>query len=85
MTGICSNKNVCRSVVMLLSLAMVSLGCAPAFARSTKSPDASMIKAKVKKLGVGEHVMVKLATGEKLHGHIMSIDEQSQSQEAWRG
>ena len=66
-----------RSLAILLSLAVVSLGTVPAFAKSAQSPDPSVIETKVKKLGVGEHVMVKLVTGEKLHGTIMSIDEHS--------
>ncbi len=73
----CGSNRLGRSLAVLLSLAVLSLGTVPAFAKSPQSPDPSVIETKVKKLGVGEHVMVKLVTGEKLHGTIMSIDEHS--------
>jgi sporulation protein YlmC with PRC-barrel domain len=49
----------------------------PAFADIPRTIDANAVKAKVEKLGVGEHVMVKVAKGRKLHGHIASIEGDS--------
>jgi hypothetical protein len=77
MTRMRGNNIFRRTITLLLALAVLSLGSVPVIAKSSQSPDPSAIEAKVKKLGVGEHVMVKLVTGEKLHGHIMSINGHS--------
>ena len=62
-------------------LIAVSLVCAmlltavPGFARTPKAIDPEAVKAKVEKLGVGEHVMVKRLEGQTLRGHITEIDQ----------
>jgi hypothetical protein len=62
-------------------LIAVSLVCAmlltavPGFARAPKAIDPEAVKAKVEKLGVGEHVMVKRLEGQTLRGHITEIDQ----------
>lgn len=40
-------------------------------------PHPEVVKAKVEKLGVGEHVMVKRTEGPELHGYIVGIEEQA--------
>ena len=56
---------------------MVGTTTVPAFAKAPKTSDPEVVKQKVEKLGVGEHVAVKRAVGETLHGHITAIGEQS--------
>ena len=45
------------------------------FAGTPKAPNPDAVKAKVEKLGVGEHVMVKRTEGPTLRGHNVAIDE----------
>ncbi len=66
-----------RSVAVLLAIAITSAAGIPAPAKTAKTPDPTAVEAKVMKLGVGEHVMVKLVTGRKLRGHIVGIGEAS--------
>ena len=49
----------------------------PAAAGSTRAPEAAKARVRVQNLGVGEHVMVKTAQGQELHGHNMKIDVQA--------
>jgi hypothetical protein len=65
-----------RSISLLLALAVWGAGTVSLVAKTSKSPDPAAVEAKVRKLGVGEHVMVKLATGAKLRGHIAAIGDQ---------
>jgi hypothetical protein len=51
------------------------LTAVPGFARAPKAIDPEAVKAKVEKLGVGEHVMVKRLEGQTLRGHITEIDQ----------
>ena len=62
-----------RRVVALFLVCVLGVKAGPAFAGTPKTIDATAVKAKVQKLGVGKHVMVKLSEGRKLHGHIASI------------
>ena len=64
-------------VVALFLMCVLGVEVGPAFAGTPKSIDPNAVKAKVEKLGVGEHVMVKLAEGRKLHGRIASIEGNS--------
>jgi preprotein translocase subunit YajC len=59
---------------LLLAAALTCLQTAPSFAHATRADAA---KAKVEKLGVGQHVMVKTTGGEELHGNITVIADQS--------
>jgi preprotein translocase subunit YajC len=61
-------------MVLLLAAVVMFLQTVPSFAHATRA-DAG--KAKVKKLGVGQHVMVKTLEGEELHGNITVIGDQS--------
>ena len=64
-------------VVALVLVCLLGVKVGPAFAETPKAIDANAVKIKVEKLGVGEHVMVKLAEGRKLHGHIAGIERNS--------
>ena len=59
---------------LLLAAVVMFLQTAPSFADARRA-DAE--KAKVAKLGVGQHVMVKTLDGEELHGNITVIGDQS--------
>jgi preprotein translocase subunit YajC len=63
-----------QGMVLLLAAVVMFLQTVPSFARATRE-DAE--KAKVEKLGVGQHVMVKTLGGEELHGNITVIGDQS--------
>jgi hypothetical protein len=62
------------SLVLIVTVAFEGI---PAAARSAKPMDALRARVRVQKLGVGEHVMVKTARGQELHGHIIKIDSQA--------
>jgi sporulation protein YlmC with PRC-barrel domain len=64
-------------VVALFLVCVLGVEVGPAFADAPKAIDANAVKVKVEKLGVGEHVMVKLAEGRKLHGRIAGIEGNS--------
>ena len=66
-----------RSLALLLVAALLSTTTVPAFAKAPKTSDPELIKRKVEKLGVGEHVAVKRLAEKTLHGHITAIGEQS--------
>ena len=66
-----------RSLALLLIVVVLSTTIVPAFAKVPKTSDPDVVKRKVEKLGVGEHVAVKRVMGETLHGHITAIGEQS--------
>lgn len=66
-----------HQVVALFLVCVLGVKAGPAFAGTPKAIDANAVKVKVEKLGVGEHVMVKLAEGRKLRGHIASIEGNS--------
>jgi len=59
---------------LLLTAVMMFLETVPSYAHATR---AEAEKAKVEKLGVGQHVMVKTLGGEELHGNITGIGNQS--------
>ena len=61
-------------MVLLLAAAVMCLQTVPSLAHATRADAA---KAKVEKLGVGQHVMVKTTGGEELHGNITVIGDQS--------
>jgi hypothetical protein len=64
-------------LALLLVVALASAATAPAFAKAPRASDPDIMKQKVEKLGVGEHVAVKRVAGKTLHGHITAIGEQS--------
>ena len=66
-----------RSLALLLVVALLSATTVPAFAKAPRISDPGVIKKKVQKLGVGEHVAVKRLADMTLHGHITAIGEQS--------
>jgi hypothetical protein len=66
-----------RRLLAVVLAAMIWGNAGLIFAGTPKTPNPDVVRAKVEKLGVGEHVMVKRAEGPKLHGHITGIDEQS--------
>jgi hypothetical protein len=63
-----------RAIAAFLACVMV-LTAVPGFAGKPKAIDPAAVKAKVEKLGVGEHVMVKRAEGPALHGNITGIEQ----------
>ncbi len=65
-----------RGIAVLLAGAMTFLAV-PGLGAPPNIPNPVVIKARVEKLGIGEHVMVNLAEGPKLHGHIMKIEDHS--------
>ena len=66
-----------QSIALLLVVALLSTATVPAFAKAPRTSDPELIKRKVEKLGVGEHVAVKRLAETTLHGHITAIGEQS--------
>ena len=66
-----------RGVAVLLIVVVLSTTTVPAFAKAPKTSDPDVVKRKVEKLGIGEHVAGKRAVGETLHGHITAIGEES--------
>jgi sporulation protein YlmC with PRC-barrel domain len=63
-----------RGIAVLLAGAM-TLAAVPGLGVPPNIPNPQAVKAKVEKLGVGEHVMVQLTEGPKLHGHIIGIEQ----------
>jgi len=63
-----------QGMVLLLAAVSMFLQTVPLPAHAARA-DAE--KAKVEKLGVGQHVMVKTLGGEELHGNITLISDQS--------
>ena len=70
-------KSALRRLLALVLASMVWGSPSLTLAGTPKTPNPDVVKAKVEKLGVGEHVMVKRTEGPKLHGHITGIAEQS--------
>jgi sporulation protein YlmC with PRC-barrel domain len=68
---------ILRRLLAVVLAAMIWGNAGLTFAGSPKLPNPDVVRAKVEKLGVGEHVMVKRTKGPKLHGHIIGIDEQT--------
>src|SRR5207248_11542869 len=66
-----------RAVALVLFMVLEGSQNVPALATSPKTLGPVAAEVKVKKLGVGEHVMVKIVGGKKLHGHITEISERS--------
>ena len=66
-----------RSLALLLVVALLSTTTVPTFAKAPKTSDPEVVKRKVEKLGVGEHVAVKRVVEKTLHGPITAIGEQS--------
>ena len=64
-------------VVALFLVCVLGVKVGPAFADTPKAINANAVKVKVEKLGVGEHVMVRLAEGRKLRGRISGIEGNS--------
>ena len=67
--------NTRQHVAAFLAFVM-SFMAVPGFARAPKAANPEAVKAKVEKLGVGEHVMVKRTEGPKLRGHITGIEQE---------
>ena len=72
-----ANLAVRRGMAVLLTLAVMTLSIGPAYGASRKMPDPIKSHGKVKKLGVGQHVFVKLSNGTKIRGHIVGLGEDS--------
>jgi len=66
-----------RRTIAALLACLLGLSAMPGFASTPKPIDPEAIRAKVEKLGVGEHVMVKRTTGPSLHGNITGIDREA--------
>lgn len=66
-----------RQLISLLLICAMTFTAVPAVANPPKITSADAVKAKVRKLGVGEHVMVMRTERPKLRGHITAIEEQS--------
>jgi hypothetical protein len=64
-----------RRLIAVLIVCAMCFPAVPALAGPPRTTDPAVVKAKVEKLGVGEHVMVKRTEGPKLHGHITGIEE----------
>lgn len=69
-----SGSSFRRMVAEVLACAML-LTAVPGLAGTRKSIDPVKVRAKVEKLGVGEHVMVKDSAGQTLRGHIIGIEQ----------
>jgi hypothetical protein len=64
-------------IAFSLVIALVGTTIVPTYAKVPGTPDPEVVKKKVEKLGVGEHVAVKRVVGKTLHGRITGIGEQS--------
>jgi hypothetical protein len=64
-----------RRAIALSLVCVMLLTAVPGFAGPPKVIDPAAVKAKVEKLGVGEHVMVKRTEGPALHGRITGIEQ----------
>lgn len=71
------NRLIPRRLLSMLLACLMWGTAVPALAGTPHAPNPDAVRAKVEKLGVGEHVMVKRTEGPKLHGHITGIAEQS--------
>jgi hypothetical protein len=71
------HESILRRLLALIVATMICGNANLIFAGTSKTPNPDVVKAKVEKLGVGEHVMVKRTGGPKLHGRITGIAEQS--------
>ncbi len=71
-----STSGPCRGIAVLLAVSL-TFAAIPGLSAPPNIPRSVAVKARVEKLGVGEHVMVKLAEGPKLHGHIIRIEDHS--------
>ena len=69
--------NTIRQATAVTLILAMTFSAVPGMAGPPKLTSPDTLRAKVEKLGVGEHVMVKRTEGPKLHGHITAIDEQS--------
>ena len=73
--GLWSWKGVFHTgLVLLLVVTISATTSGVVFAQNSPPPDPSMVAAQVKKFGVGKSVKIKLVGGEKLNGHIQSIE-----------
>ena len=70
-------KSTLRRLLAVVLASMVWGNAGLIFAGTPKTSNPDMVRAKVEKLGLGEHVMVKRTEGPKLHGHITGIDERT--------
>ena len=73
--GLVARTESLRRAIAALLASAVFLTAVPGFAGTPKAIDPAAVKAKVEKLGVGEHVMVKRADGPTLRGHIVGIEQ----------
>jgi hypothetical protein len=71
------HESLFRQLLAVVAATTILGNASLIFAGTPKTPNPDVVKAKVEKLGVGEHVMVKRTEGPKLHGHITGIAEQS--------
>ncbi len=63
--------------VLFLAVTLAWIPTGRALAVTAEAPAADTVRAQVKRLGVRQHVMVKLSDGKKLHGHIIAIRDRS--------
>jgi len=69
-----STRPLRKGLAFLLAVALTGTAAVSAVAKESPAPDPSTVAGQVKKFGVGKAVKVKLVGGEKLSGHIQSID-----------
>jgi hypothetical protein len=69
-----STRALRKGLAFLLTVALMGSATVSAMAKESPAPDPSTVASQVKKFGVGKAVKVKLQGGEKLSGHIQSID-----------
>ena len=72
-----STQALRKGLVFLLAVALAGGETVSTFAKQSPAPDAATVASQVKKFGVGKSVKVTLTGGEKLRGHIKSIDADS--------
>jgi hypothetical protein len=72
-----STRALHNGLVFLLAVALTGAETVATFAKQSPAPDAATVASQVKQFGVGKSVKVTLAGGEKLRGHIKSIDADS--------
>jgi preprotein translocase subunit YajC len=66
-----------RYFVSLVLTAALAFEAVPAAAKSPKTTSPTDTERRIERLGVGQHIMVRTAQGEVLHGHIVKINAQT--------
>lgn len=77
MVRLTSDPVIRRVIAVLLVFATASMGTPSGFADETPSLNATPIQAKVRSIGLGEHVAVRMTSGRKYRGCITSIGPSS--------